>query len=349
MLATQYLDTDVYERTPAQLATVIDGVRAFLRDENVPYGDYPNAVRTLALLQLMISDEPDPRAAIDIYTLRRDAIVGRVAASGPYSSVYAAMLALVIDELTVYEQLDAIAKRFARGGLGLSHPVLEPGVFFRTTYYRGQSQEWLPLPKVFRQPGGGLLQTWWASARDGARRAKFEMAVQRSRPTLNREQLTAVAQHYGASTPMLDFTESLEVAAYFATQPAALDGRGVLYRYHLVHPWAADVLSSTTGSIPGVAAAAAELKRTAALGLEPLRVIVADDVPRIATQHGVFVLGLGVGVAFNFMQPVFFAQHDGVRYEAPERGIDCRTLFPSDDALARLAADVLGVQSPACS
>ena len=346
-VATTYPWADVLDRSAEQLASIIDDICALLAEEHATYGDHPNAAATLALLLLMlgVADPAETAQLIDLYLRRGDVVRRRVAASGPYSNVYAALLALIVDELTVRALLGALDHRFTIGGLGFRHPVYRPGPLFWIAYYRGQPQTWLPLPKTLRE--GFSLRGVWRSARDGARRARFEQAVFASRPKLDRSQLSAIAQHYGASTPLLDFTDSLEVAAFFATRGAKAGDTGVIYRYHLAHPYALDVLGASTASIDGLGDIAANLRRTAASGLKPLSVITVPDVPRLERQHGVFIEGIGVVEANNFLQPVFFRQHDGVVYEDPARGIDCRTLFPADDALARTAAEYFGA-TPGC-
>lgn len=375
VVATGYVETDASDPLPAGLSQILPAIRRFLLEESVQVADRPNLVRSLLLTVLPAGEEAEANAIYQLYLelglalgarsdnpdVRTNVISGifrrlndhvqrdgtsYVAATGPYSSVYAALLALVADEMTVRAMLDRLASRLERpDDLGLTRPVYKPGPLFWRRYYRGQAHDWPVLPKLLRAPEKkrGLIGTMIGAVGEGLGAAKFDLAVASARnEALTRDQRTAVRQHYGFATSMLDFTESIEVAAFFATRNADTDDIGVVYRYHFAHPWALDLRGSLAAGWQEVADIGAELTSLAAHGLKPLKLVHVPGIERITRQHGVFFDGIGVAEAHAFMQPVYFRQRAGVSYGDASRHIDANWLFPQDDTLDALSTKIRG-------
>jgi FRG domain len=70
--------------------------------------------------------------------------------------------------------------------------------------------------------------------------------------TISSIQIQAVKQHYGFSTSLLDVTINLEVFAFFATRNSSSDAIGVIYYFHIAHPYALNMLGSATFALETV-------------------------------------------------------------------------------------------------
>lgn len=400
-LTTRYLDVDPYERSVETISPLLNDIRVFLKDEHVRYEDRPNAARSLALViwQLPFSDtgagsvsakarqhvlemglylagkERRPAAIVPplsddpafesilsrISTEIAAAGDGHVAGTGPYSSIYAALLALLLDDVTIREQLNLLSRLVELPEVVrcFTSSFLKPGpVFpFLTQYWRGQRQNWPPFPKSLRpsdRPTAGLARfgNWMrglvAVARFGAGIGQLGL------PKLTPIQLEALRQHYGFPTPLLDFTENLQVAAFFATDHSKGADIGVVYRYHLAHLYAQDLQRRLRGihdRDPALRQRANIVVTEAAKGLT---IVDVPGVERISRQEGVFVHVTGLWAAHNYFQPVFFHQHVGLSYTDASRNITKAWLLPDDDAINKVADPIVkkffrgGKDEPRC-
>jgi len=159
--------------------------------------------------------------------------------------------------------------------------------------------------------------------------------------------LLAIAQHYGFPTPLLDYTHSLRVAAFFATLGARrlspkAELIGVIYH---MNPTRLEFRPATdpafTGSIglPGFS-----LLDEARIRAGMIR-FVAPHLPdaenRIARQQGIFVAGYQTrdlqGVAID---RIYFRQAPGEVFEDPTDHISEAYLLPDDSRMAQLAVQV---------
>ena len=346
VVASGYLDADPAVPLADGIYPLLPALREFLSQETVTFADRPNLM-TSFLRTLLFIPGMESGAATALQRLNEGMQPnpsGYIAASGTYSSVYAGLLALVADHAQVMSALEGFLEVFeGPAAQALTRRIVAPGPVFWLKFYRGQSHDWPALPKTLRPRGwiGALT----GAAVDGVRAARFDYAVASARnnaETLAADPRTALRQHSGFPTSMLDFTENIEVAAFFATRNATPGDTGVIYRYHLAHPWALDVRASLASDIPEVADVADGLRSLTIQGLQPLKPVMVPGVQRIERQAGVFIDGIGVAEAHAFMQPVYFRQHEGVAYVDSHRQIDESCLFPKDDPLEILAMKYRG-------
>ncbi|MCX7049473.1 MAG: FRG domain-containing protein [Candidatus Sumerlaeota bacterium] len=97
---------------------------------------------------------------------------------------------------------------------------------------------------------------------------------------LKEDELLALGQHYGLWTPLLDWTESPFVAAYFAFEKPHDTGPGPKRAV-----WALDKREIASKNKSIVAAQAGQISRPDTLDIiEPL----SDDNPRLVSQSGLF-------------------------------------------------------------
>jgi hypothetical protein len=124
----------------------------------------------------------------------------------------------------------------------------------------------------------------------------------------------AVIQHYLSGTPLLDFSKSVYVAAYFATQPdedGKLPDMGVIYR---ISPY--DVHDN----------------------LRIAKVVQAEDLPpqflRIHRQKGVFLVVSSPALInespYLLDRWVFYHTEAGVNFNSSQFGIEKSLLLPTE-------------------
>jgi|GEM_PF-1878560 len=160
------------------------------------------------------------------------------------------------------------------------------------------------------------------------------------------EEMLAVAQHYGFPTSLLDFSRSIRVAAFFATDGSdrhTSPERAVGVIYHIA---------------PGDRRAKRLLDRTQPVGLggfdllrdaglhfgqwSAIEPALDDHDNRIARQQGAFLEGANVRHLGSsaVLQRILFWQRPTETFEDPHAGVTRARLLPDDSELAKLAADV---------
>lgn len=166
---------------------------------------------------------------------------------------------------------------------------------------------------------------------------------------LQDNELLAIAQHYGFPSPLLDFTRSFRVAAFFAS----LDARklkdsdqqiGVIY---CLKPMHSELRLDNEENLE------------AALGIENFRLIretgirlgkwlyiepdIADEDNRIARQKGVFIEGYQVrDLRQVAVERIYFYQHPGEVFEDRAARITEEILLPDRSQVNELAKEVKG-------
>jgi hypothetical protein len=156
--------------------------------------------------------------------------------------------------------------------------------------------------------------------------------------------LLAVAQHFGFPTPLLDYTRSATIAAFFATQEAAslhVDSEPV---YGVINAVGPKDLSAYEGSDQFVSFLAERLLELTDTRLGKLQVItpdIPDSDNRISRQQGVFIQAFRPrDLLAASGRTVYFKQHPGVVFEDSRRGIDRNILLPESTPVAALAEKV---------
>jgi hypothetical protein len=219
--------------------------------------------------------------------------------------------------------------------------VLSPG-----TLFRGQFQaEWGLESSLMRPNVDGTLDVAELLRRVELTSDFIASVGQRSTELfgkqVNEDSLLAVAQHFGFPTPLLDFTESLRVAAFFATQkPARLEGAdqpiGVIY-----YIYSADQKHTQSG-----VAEDNPLAQWAGIRLGSLHVIrpeIPDGDDRIRRQQGVFVGGYRARhLQAVTIDRIYFKQRADLTFEDPRSGISRERLLPIGTTLSNLADEVSG-------
>jgi|WetSurSiteA1Bulk_404760.scaffolds.fasta_scaffold36832_2 hypothetical protein len=154
---------------------------------------------------------------------------------------------------------------------------------YRAYIYRGQREpEWKLMPSIDRIEGIRTLKV------DTVR--EFEQASRGRRgpspPKLNYDEWCAMGQHHGLKTPILDWTESPFVAAFFAFATARTDDN--LPKDRLVYAIANQQIKKKC----------AEIKKTnpgtILTGTDAIDIISpqVDDNARLVSQRGLFTKNL---------------------------------------------------------
>jgi hypothetical protein len=159
--------------------------------------------------------------------------------------------------------------------------------------------------------------------------------------SLPEEERMAIAQHYGFPTPLLDYTRSLAIAAFFATgsgDPSCLRQGDIGVIYYLNER---DGISRPHGP---KRADGVDLARALGLQLGRLRVIEPHlpDPNRIARQQGLFVEGfVSKDLERVAGHVLYFEQQPGEAYEDPCSGVTRLHLLEADPKLAVLVDSVI--------
>lgn len=158
------------------------------------------------------------------------------------------------------------------------------------------------------------------------------------------DELLAVAQHYGFATPLLDYTTSLRVAAWFATSRAATvtDHRREMGVIHLLKYVPESAESQTIADNPGIGEFGLLAGANVHVGhARFLRPRLADADNRIARQHGLFVAGFQPRDLHGVTLTSFhFWQEPGEVFEDAAANVTADYLLPDDSPLAHLAESV---------
>jgi hypothetical protein len=155
------------------------------------------------------------------------------------------------------------------------------------------------------------------------------------------DELLAVAQHYGFATPLLDFTRSLHVAAFFATSGAAqlsADEKSIGIIYYLK-----PTDRTPSPLVNPVVFESFDLMREAGLQFGDWRVIqpvLADEDNRIGRQRGAFLQGANVRHLSGVLNRILFEQRAGEVFENPPLGVTRAILLPDKSDLQEVAEDV---------
>jgi hypothetical protein len=156
---------------------------------------------------------------------------------------------------------------------------------------------------------------------------------------LQEEERLAIAQHYGMATPLLDYTRSLAIAAFFATGAgdASKVHEGDIGIVYFITPTHAVALPQAADTPSGL-----DLALTAGMRIGRLAVIepiLPDPQNRISRQKGLFVDGfesrdlqrLASGGA------IYFRHQEGEAFEDVARGITSAKLLAPEAELQKMA------------
>jgi hypothetical protein len=371
LLSTGYLDRDPGQRTFEQIEESFEEIQTFLDAEERQYNptERNSAVIIANYLELLWVNSGQIKKTSQEYWLGRasrfsgDLIIkgkSYALASEPYSSIYAALLAILLDEATIQVFLRNIVNALRAGNL-CKPPDETQQDLLNLARYRGQRKAWQPVPKMSRSdfiPMGRfrVVRALVAMVKQIRAQKQFVLAVCRERPdlvNLSAEEWNAVCQHYGFPTQLLDFTTSLEVAAFFATAGARTDDIGAIYRLHPLDLYCTEAdaaLFVAAGKYTRVEDHDVrdrwenfhENRRSLSnLTRSQVQEVEVPSVPRIARQKGLFIQGFRADPARQFLQLIRFRHHNGVVYEEPLRNISSSWLLPTDDPIDKVSRPFL--------
>lgn len=218
-------------------------------------------------------------------------------------------------------------------------------------YFRGQAHSgWKLETSLFRPPADAVALDV-ATLVERVQRTSLFLAALRGhehdffsgRPS--DEDLLAVAQHYGFATPLLDFSRSLRVGAFFATDGADTlsvpgDATGVIYYLKPGGRRWKQLLDRTKP----IGRHGFDLFRETGLHFGQWKIIepaLAEADNRIGRQLGAFLEGANVRhVSDTMLDRIVFRQRPGDVFEDPLAGVTEAALLPDDSRLAALADDV---------
>jgi FRG domain len=226
-----------------------------------------------------------------------------------------------------------------------SHPWLDRGERY---IFRGQvDSRWSLSPSLFR-PGGVLppdvgtllkrIELTEAFVRELRGRASELLDAGPSD-----EELLAIAQHYGFPTPLLDFTRSFAVGAFFATHRMIGSSDEAIGIVYYIKQTRAE-FAAERGLRSRLNVGAFSLLDAARLRFGDVHVIeprLRDVDNRISRQRGVFLAGYQVrDLQQVSIDRLRFRQRPGEIFEDPSRGITAAKLLPPDSPIEILARDV---------
>jgi hypothetical protein len=362
-----YFVADLAHRSSEQVRALFKPIQDFLVNENLRYNRKCNAAFTIAnafdavstygegsvwsVMMLMLGAREPQHLIVEGKSY--------VAAEGTYSSIYTALLAILLDELTIEDYFEKWSSYLndPKVAAFFDMPFTLDKRAFLIAMYRGQRRDWPLLPKVARTKlltSGlfGFFKEMRLSLQDGKAKGKCRLALERlpSLSHLTKLEWEALYQHYGLPTSLLDFTTNLEVAAFFATRGAKGEDVGVIYRIHPFDLLCSKLYSSFTMARLGrsvrpedrrFAAEFANFHKEASRAAERVRAVIVPGVLRIKRQDAVFLRGFSPGAATTFLQPIFFHQHNDVSYENAATNVTAEWLFASDDPVGLLMESTL--------
>lgn len=216
----------------------------------------------------------------------------------------------------------------------------------RKTAYRGQfSARWPLQSSLLRPPTDRRrLDVQTLVGRAEATEA-FVRKLRTQQSTLfgkelDERSLLAIAQHFGFPTPLLDFTRSLRIAAFFATLAARnLHGNepvcGVIYHIDLETKQRIESPGEELG-VPLL-----EILDISIGELEVVEPDIPSEDDRIRRQQGIFIGGFQVHDLSGFaVDRILFWQQPGLVFEDPRNGVDEQALLPDRTPLSDLALRV---------
>jgi hypothetical protein len=152
---------------------------------------------------------------------------------------------------------------------------------------------------------------------------------------LNDDQKLAIAQHYGMPTPLLDYTRSMEIAAFFATgcgnlPPQSDQDIGVIYYVGADKPLAEPAVSNAVDFTKEAGFQFGELTS--------IEVPLSEQNNRIARQQGVFIRGFDSNDLQRLRSGVLYFRHESNEaYVDDSMGITPEDLLNPDEVLQQLA------------
>jgi hypothetical protein len=219
-------------------------------------------------------------------------------------------------------------------------------VFQPDTFFRGQFRcEWGLECTLLRPPNGAeTLDVGELTRRahlteffiDELKRREIELFG----GPMDDDSLLAIAQHFGLPKPLLDFTRSVKIAAFFATlsaQDLKSDDPAIGVIFYNSAPLERQLDLTDHPQARG-------LHKLAGVRIGSLHVVepnLPDADDRIRRQQGVFIAGYR---ARDFqavsIDRIYFKQQPGVIFEDPKAGVTRARLLPENTALSTIAEEV---------